>query len=574
MPIDSLATLETTGLIRLAQIQPELEYLFRHALVQEAAYDSILKADRKNLHLAVAHELERLYPERLDDLAALLAAHYREAGEKQKAFEYYVRAAQHALKKFANREAEYNLQTALEFCPNENERAATLLSLGVAQIPLGKMEEAEASLRSAMPFFRTQKDFDKIAQIYGQLAVLEWGRNDMGAALSVSLEGIKEVGDLPPSENYAELLRNLVSAYLFNGMLDEAEVAVAKALECAKKANAKGALAHILVNQGLIDGHRGRPLESIANYENAIAVAEETHNYYALARARNNLATVLISLGRNLEASEQMAYMVELSHRLHWVINEIWFPAQLNGMYLDQGRIAEAETLLPDIQNAVEASGGKSYIAQARGAWLQTELYKGNLAYAMPGLVNEKQEAAERNDKQHVIAFAFFLAIGYWLEGDIANAVSELQFGIEQAGVWAGSNYKYLLASLQVRAEADTTKARATFDSADKAAYSNAEAKPTYEQETNRHYALMHIYAREGNFSEALSHAAIAAQMYHDAHLRWLYAHVLREWGDIALAAKDLDRARELYGRSIMEFEEMSLPVFAGKIRKQLNQVG
>jgi|GEM_PF-2573618 len=54
-----LDTLESTGLIRVAQIMPELEYLFRHALVQDAAYDSLLRADRKKLHHEVGHVLEK-----------------------------------------------------------------------------------------------------------------------------------------------------------------------------------------------------------------------------------------------------------------------------------------------------------------------------------------------------------------------------------------------------------------------------------------------------------------------------------------------------------------------------------
>ncbi len=71
-----LTRLETAGLIRLAQIQPELEYLFRHALIRDAAYQSLLKADRKPLHRVVAEALERLYPDRLDELAPLLGQHY------------------------------------------------------------------------------------------------------------------------------------------------------------------------------------------------------------------------------------------------------------------------------------------------------------------------------------------------------------------------------------------------------------------------------------------------------------------------------------------------------------------
>ncbi|TME86455.1 MAG: hypothetical protein E6I44_13285, partial [Chloroflexi bacterium] len=59
-----LGTLEASGLVEIAALQPELEYLFRHALVQDAAYGSLLKQDRRTLHRAAAETLLALYPER------------------------------------------------------------------------------------------------------------------------------------------------------------------------------------------------------------------------------------------------------------------------------------------------------------------------------------------------------------------------------------------------------------------------------------------------------------------------------------------------------------------------------
>src|ERR1051325_10252257 len=100
MLAENLTQLESSGLIRLAQLHPDLEYLFRHALVQEAAYDSILKADRKLLHLAVAEEIEQFYSARLDEYSALLGYHFREAGKKEKAREYFSRAGDYAAAKF------------------------------------------------------------------------------------------------------------------------------------------------------------------------------------------------------------------------------------------------------------------------------------------------------------------------------------------------------------------------------------------------------------------------------------------------------------------------------------------
>ena len=68
--------LEARGLIRLASIRPELEYLFRHGLVQDAAYTSLLKQERRELHGRVGAALEELYPDRAGELALVLAMHF------------------------------------------------------------------------------------------------------------------------------------------------------------------------------------------------------------------------------------------------------------------------------------------------------------------------------------------------------------------------------------------------------------------------------------------------------------------------------------------------------------------
>ena len=96
--------LEAKGLIRLASIRPELEYLFRHGLVQDAAYSSLLKQERRELHGRVGAALEALYPERAGELALVLAMHFEQAGDAGRAIEYYVAGAKHALGQYAIQE--------------------------------------------------------------------------------------------------------------------------------------------------------------------------------------------------------------------------------------------------------------------------------------------------------------------------------------------------------------------------------------------------------------------------------------------------------------------------------------
>ncbi|MGQ5491103.1 hypothetical protein ACUH78_19890, partial [Thauera sp. ZXT1-4] len=78
-------------------VRPDLEYLFRHALLQDAAYGSLLKQERRELHGRVAEALEQLYPERRDELAPVLAMHFEQAGEHDKAVDYFIAGGRHAL---------------------------------------------------------------------------------------------------------------------------------------------------------------------------------------------------------------------------------------------------------------------------------------------------------------------------------------------------------------------------------------------------------------------------------------------------------------------------------------------
>jgi serine/threonine protein kinase/class 3 adenylate cyclase/tetratricopeptide (TPR) repeat protein len=103
--LSHLNILESSGLIRLVAAQPELEYLFRHALVQDAAYDSLLRQDRARLHFAVGEALEQLFPGHLDELAAMLAHHFDQAGIHDKAVHYFSLAGDRARTGYANAEA-------------------------------------------------------------------------------------------------------------------------------------------------------------------------------------------------------------------------------------------------------------------------------------------------------------------------------------------------------------------------------------------------------------------------------------------------------------------------------------
>ncbi|MEI6727383.1 MAG: hypothetical protein WCN81_14320, partial [Actinomycetes bacterium] len=98
----------------LVRERSDLDYLFKHAVTREVAYSSLLRARRRALHEIAAQVIEELYPDRLDELSATLARHWRAAGVRDRALYYLIAAAERARRTFSNAEALELYGAALE----------------------------------------------------------------------------------------------------------------------------------------------------------------------------------------------------------------------------------------------------------------------------------------------------------------------------------------------------------------------------------------------------------------------------------------------------------------------------
>ncbi len=77
---------------------PDLEYIFKHALVQEVAYNSLLVNRRKEIHEKIGRAIESLYPQRLEEFCEMLAYHYSKSGNLAKAYDYLKESAEKAVR--------------------------------------------------------------------------------------------------------------------------------------------------------------------------------------------------------------------------------------------------------------------------------------------------------------------------------------------------------------------------------------------------------------------------------------------------------------------------------------------
>jgi hypothetical protein len=102
---DALVGLVGAELIYRRGTPPDAEYTFKHALVQDAAYSTLLRSRRRQLHGRIAATLEDRFPDTVAAQPALLARHCEEAGLTEKAVEYWLAAGRHALGRSAATEA-------------------------------------------------------------------------------------------------------------------------------------------------------------------------------------------------------------------------------------------------------------------------------------------------------------------------------------------------------------------------------------------------------------------------------------------------------------------------------------
>jgi len=214
----SLGALEHAELIRLRDRLPEIEYIFNHALVQEAAYGSILADSRRAIHRRIAEAIERLYGDRLDEFTSLLAHHYTRAEVWEKAQEYLFKAGDQAgrmagdseaLEHFRQAEAAYVQAFGDRLSPLQ--RAQLARKIGAALHGTGQWEAGLQQLRRALsqlgwryPESSSGVQFAILKYLGAHVLRLVRGRIGIPAKRQLDLEWAEEISTIAHTMAWAD----------------------------------------------------------------------------------------------------------------------------------------------------------------------------------------------------------------------------------------------------------------------------------------------------------------------------------------------------------------------------------
>lgn len=279
----SLQHIETAQLVRRLP-ESEVAYIFKHALVQDGAYSSLTRHERKRLHARVAEILQRLNAGALDENAPLLAYHFEHAEEWRAALEYLQRASEWAARGAAYVEQIDFLRRALEITPRAQraELAPTLLfERGLAFVQLTRWADARRDFTRALELLPPEQNEMRARVLLEMATVMQWLWDAEGsvAYANATLEFARATNDTNLEAGALSVLAfNKISDGMPRLGLQEYDRAFARAGD--------------VPNSALVRGleFSGNTMYWIGDYEAAIA---RGHEAIARARALGDSVTVL-----------------------------------------------------------------------------------------------------------------------------------------------------------------------------------------------------------------------------------------------------------------------------------------
>jgi predicted ATPase/class 3 adenylate cyclase len=275
------------------------EFLFKHAILQEVTYESVLKRIRRLYHAMVADWLILHSGDRVEEITGLIANHLEKAGRNYEALEYLCKAAETAAAKYAINEAADFYVRALALTPEDDlERRYTLLMGQEKVISMrGNREDQRGLLETLAAIVDTLADERKRVELLIRKALFAFWTSEFPEALDTAHQAVilsEKMGDqgLSRQANYA-----WAWMLLLQGDTDLALSQAQTALAMARQADDRRTEGNTLNIMGLVNIAQGDFFAALGHLVEFVTIAKEIGDLEREITARNNLGVALTRLG-------------------------------------------------------------------------------------------------------------------------------------------------------------------------------------------------------------------------------------------------------------------------------------
>ena len=404
----ALDRLTAAGLLFRQGVPPQASYLFKHALVQDAAYGTLLREPRRALHARIAKTLESQFAEIAESHPEVLARHFAEAGMSETAIQYWSKAGERALQRSANAEAAAHLTSAIELIrvsPKEGgerrlelrlqmalgsaaraihghaasetlrvytlarnllddtvpvkEQMAVLYGLFSVTFVRGEYAAARPVAEQALAVAATDSEPEATAFANRMMGIVEWATGDFSAAaprlrrvVELYAPGSGNVTDLRYSQDHSVWSLSLLALALWPlGFVDQAIEAASKALARAQQVNHAMTTGFALIFGSTLCGFlRADPLRGGHLFDEALdyCVNMDLRTYFPWSRFYGGLS--LVDRGQLDQGLEMMSGAMTAAKKINTKL--LWTP-HLGSLALAHARAGQPETALDLLSEAL-----------------------------------------------------------------------------------------------------------------------------------------------------------------------------------------------------------------------------
>ncbi len=274
-----LAQLQRVDLVREKTRRPELEYIFKHSLTQEAAYGSLLVERRREFHRRVGEAIEGLFADRVEDLLGLLAHHFFRAEELEKAGGYLLRASWKAFED-------------------------------------GAFEESMDLAHQALSVYARLEDPLKIGQAKARIGAFHWGLGDRQASMDLSEEALEILEGQPDSIELAVTLSLMSRMYMLNAEHEQAISLGERALQLAERFQDEDVRINTLNTVGCSLCEIGDEEQGFSYLFKSLHLSLDLNDPMLINRVYFNLVEMLTVHSRNREARELAQDYIQFANKL------------------------------------------------------------------------------------------------------------------------------------------------------------------------------------------------------------------------------------------------------------------
>ena len=277
------------------------DYSFRHALVHDAAYASLLKADRRELHQAVGSALVELHPDRADELAATIGRHFEQADDAPRALTWLARAAQRARTQLALVEAAALYRRALRVLSPADGEIEFTLRLGLAEClsRIGApIADTEAEFQRCLAIAPGDRESASVQFLRGQHLHI-FTSLDLAEAERCYLASLGLLETFAQDELYGRVLAHLGYLYRYQRRSDESVETLERARAVVGRLGETRALAQaeIFLSGAYLDVDRSN--DALASARAGIALAERVGDLELIGIGHSFIVDVLLDRSRS-----------------------------------------------------------------------------------------------------------------------------------------------------------------------------------------------------------------------------------------------------------------------------------